>query len=127
MTRIKIPRVAKKSMPKTMNCVVVGGVADGLFIKNVVVGKGFIEMSRPTHVKPLESSSQQDIQVDKESDVYEIHPIKLTNSDNSEFIYGICVVQGQSLTWAFDQLFLSHMQKAAAMLREQALQDTHKH
>ena len=103
-----------------MDCVVVGGVADGIVIP-VVMGAERIELARPTYAKPLESSSQKDIDVAKESDIYIIHPINLVDDLDTahSVVYGIAVVEGMQLTEAYAQIITGFIQNATQQLLEE--------
>lgn len=107
--------------PMYMDCIVVGGVANGLFLRRIRADATFIKLGQPQYARPLEHSTQTDVEMATEEDVYEVHPLSLVNSHdrNIAHVYGIAVIEGQSLTWAFKQLVLSHVEKSVRELREQ--------
>ena len=116
-------RRAKKQPPKTaMDCIVVGGCAAGTLLRNIKPDATFIELSRPEYIKPLETPNQTMPDVHKEKDVYEVHPISLQNSDAQKpVIFGIAVVEGQTLTWAFSQLVIAFVEYTTAQLISEGL------
>ena len=100
MTRPTKPEVAAG-----MDCIVVGGPANGLILKKIRMDATWIELRRPEYIKPLASSFQDRPEIAHEKAKYEVHPLSLKNSDEKRpAIFGIAVVEGQSLTWAFTQL-----------------------
>lgn len=115
--------------PQTMNCIVVGGVANGMYLRDIRANATFIRLGRPEHVRPLTSPQQKEISVKKEESVYEVHPIGLINSNEpgKTHLVGIAVDESKSLTWAFMQLVLSHIQKVTHELREEALKKSITH
>lgn len=108
-----------------MDCVVVGGAANGLILKEIRPDAQWIELARPDYIKPLASSFQNTPEVMHEKDVYEIHPLELHNSDNPAVpnIFGIAVVEGQSLTWAFSQIVTGFVNDYTAKLLAEGIID----
>lgn len=105
--------------------IVVGGCADGLLLRGIVVGAEKIQLKRPDYIKPLASSKQAVPEIVNESDIYIIHPIGLTNDTGDAHLFGIAVVEGQKLTWGFSQLVISHVQNTTTKLIQQGLMKTH--
>ena len=109
-----------------MDCVVVGGCADGLLLRDMRIDAEFIELQRPDYIKPLANALQSNPEVIKEKDVYEVHPIGLRNTDESgSIIFGLAVIEGQTLTWAFSQLVISHVENTTNKLIQEGLIDQH--
>lgn len=99
-----------------MDCIVVGGVANGVLLKRIRMDAQWIELKRPEYIKPLESKDS-DAEVVHEKDVYEIHALTLTNTNEpGQHVFGIAVVEGQSLTWAYSQLVIGFVKNTTAEL-----------
>lgn len=90
--------------PLVMDCIVVGGAANGVLLRRVDAAAQRIELSRPDYVKPLTSARQTAPEVARLKDVYNVHPISLRNDDGRTALFGIAVVDGQTLTWGFSEL-----------------------
>jgi hypothetical protein len=109
-----------------MDCVVIGGCADGLLLRDLRVDAQMIELQRPDYIKPLASALQSNPEVIKQKDVYEVHPIGLRNTEESgPIIFGIAVVADKSLTWAFSQLVISHVENTTNKLVNEGLVEKH--
>ncbi len=98
--------------PIGMDCIVVGGCANSMILKNVRIDAAFIELNRPVGLKPLASSIQKIPEIVREKDTYEVHPISLVNDKKSRTILGIAVIQGRSLTWGFTELIKGYVLNA---------------
>ncbi len=111
--QVKLPRIV------LMDCVVVGGCADGLLLRGVRADAKFIQLERPMSVKPLVHSLQKDPTIVYESDVYEVHPIHLVDSapNAKPVLYGIAVVKSEQLTWAFNELLKNYVIRKAEKSR----------
>jgi len=96
--------LTKAQVAEGMDTVIVGGCASGLVLPKVRMDAQWIELSRPDYLKPLEDAMQPFPEIVNESDHYEIHPVALHNGPGKRAVFGIAVVEGQSLTWAFSQL-----------------------
>lgn len=111
---------------RLMDCIVVGGCANGLLLREIKQDAIWIELQRPDYIKPISSAAQKEPEVVSEKDVYEVHPIGLRNTDETGTrIFGIAVVEGESLTWAFSQLTLSHIENTVNKLMAKGLIDKH--
>jgi len=100
-----------------MNCVIVGGCANGVILPNLRPDAQWIELKRPEYIKPLASSLQNAPDIVHETDKYEIHVIALTNTETERSaLFAIGVVEGKSLTWAFSELCKSHVEHITAQL-----------
>lgn len=109
-----------------MDCIVVGGVAGGTLLRNIRQDAQHIQLARPDYVKPLASSRQENPEVVKEKDVYEVHPIQLVNSvAHQPSIFGIAVVEGETLTWAFSQLVIGYVENETNKLVAEGLIEKH--
>ena len=104
-------------IPQTMATIVVGGCANGVLLQEVRTDAQWIELGRPDYIKPLESATQEMPEVVRETDRYEVHPLMLTDSgDDRAHIYGIAVVEGQSLSWAFRTLVVGYVENVTNKL-----------
>ena len=102
---------------QVMDCIVVGGCANGVLLRQMRADATFIELARPDYIKPLESSFQDHPEVVKEKDRYEVHPLSLTNTDSgTRHLFGIAVIEGESLTWAFSQLVIGYVENVTNKL-----------
>lgn len=113
------PRVEgmKQSPEGTFDCIVVGGCADGVLLNSIRMDAQKIELARPDYIKPLSSPNQDSPEVIKESDFYYVHPLGLKNDGEKDgHLFGIAVVVGQSLTWAFSQLVIGYVENVTARL-----------
>ena len=102
-----------------MDCIVIGGCASGLLLREIKMDATWIELKRPDHIKPLKSAFQDMPEIMHESDKYEVHPISLVNSSmpGRGHVFGIAVVEGKSLTWAFGELVKAHVENVTMKLR----------
>lgn len=106
-----------QSVPQTMATIVVGGCANGVLLQEVRTDAQWIELGRPDYIKPLESATQEMPEVVRETDRYEVHPLMLTDSgDDRAHIYGIAVVEGQLLSWAFRTLVVGYVENVTNKL-----------
>lgn len=112
----------KPEVAAGMDCIVVGGPANGLLLKKIRMDATWIELQRPDYIKPLASSFQTRPEIMHEKAKYEIHPISLKNSDDKRpAIFGIAVVEGQSLTWAFTQLVVGFVDDYTRKLLDEGI------
>jgi len=112
------------SLPEKMDVIVVGGCANGVLLRAIKTEARYIELARPDYIKPLASASQKNPEVVKETGVYEVHPIGLTNSENGQTrVFGVAVIEGCSLTWAFSQLVIGFVQNVTNQLMADGLID----
>lgn len=112
------------SLPDVMDVIVIGGCANGVLLRKVKTDARYIELSRPDYIKPLASARQKTPEVVKEKDTYEVHPIGLTNTgENDTHVFGLAVVAGQSLTWAYSQLVIGFVQNVTNQLMADGLID----
>jgi hypothetical protein len=119
----------KFDAPLAMPCVVVGGCADGVMIPRMLAGANFVVLSRPDHIKPLAISTQTVPEVAHAEDEYEVHVMSLTNSDRPTegVLFGIAVIKGQSLVWAFTKLLGGYSESVARKLLAAGLMTGTKH
>ena len=115
-------QITKKQMKGGMDCVIVGGCANGIVLQKIRMDAQFIELRRPDYIKPLEAANSDMPEVKHEKDTYEIHAIHLTNTENrGNAVFGIGVVEGQTLTWAFSELVKSHVENVTHKLMQAEL------
>lgn len=100
------------------DCIVVGGCANGLLLREVWADAEGFELSRPDYIKPIADTLQKMPEVAKVRDTYVLHPLGLTNDDGAKHLFAIAVVEGKSLTWAFSQLVISHVENVTNKLFE---------
>ena len=112
-------KIPKNAIAQGMSCIVVGGEADGLLLESVDPTQSHMALSRPDHLKPLASSTQVQPEIATKEDVYVIHPIGLQNDNGSRALFGIAVVEGQELSWAFSQLVIGFVENTTAKLLEE--------
>jgi len=106
-----------QKLPETMATIVVGGCANGVLLQDVRTDAHWIELGRPDYIKPLESAKQEMPEVVRETDKYEVHPIVLTDSgDNRSRMYGIAVVEGHELSWAFRTMAVGYIENVTNKL-----------
>lgn len=111
---------------RLMDCIVIGGCANGLLLREIQQDALWIELQRPDYIKPIANAAQKEPEVVSEKDIYEVHPIGLRNTDETgTHIFGIAVIEGESLTWAFSQLALSHVENTVNKLMAKGLIDKH--
>ena len=109
-----------------MDCIVVGGPANGLLLRQIRPDAQMIELRRPDYIKPLESAFQAMPEVAHEQGRYEVHPLSLKNTnEHRPHLFAIAVIEGQSLTWAFSQLVAGFVQDYTTRLVAEGLLEKH--
>ena len=98
--------------PETIEVLVVGGVADGVYLRTVRADADVIRLSRPTHVKPLASSMQQQPEVAKEMEDYRVYTLLLDGPDDTDFLLGFAVPIATSLAEAFSQIVVKYVKQS---------------
>lgn len=102
-----------KQVPETTNCLVVGGCANGAYLRGVKTAAELIRLDRSIGVKPLKSSTQKQPEIEKESEVYRVYPVVLYDPIHKrDTLFSVAVPEEQSLDWGFTQLMLGFMQNA---------------
>ena len=105
-----------------MDCIVVGGPAGGVILKDVRPDAQWIELKRPDYIKPLSASYQKRPEYAMTSAKYEIHPISLVNTgEHKPNLFAIGVVEGCSLTWAMEQLVKGYCQDLTRQLLDEGI------
>lgn len=112
--------IFKKISELKVDCVVVGGVANGVLIQDIDTNAQTIELTQPLYLKPLATSVQKQPEVAEAKDTYDIHWVELQNIAKQEKIpqvslFGIAVVEGKTLTWAFSELVKGFIQNSAQL------------
>lgn len=116
--------ITKQQVAQGMDCVVVGGCANGVILQKIRMDAQWIELQRPEYIKPIASAYESVPEVMSESDKYEIHAIQLTNTqDRTRAVFGIAVVEGMKLTDAFSELVKSHVETVTQRLMHANLVD----
>lgn len=114
--------INRKRPDPTMQCIVVGGVANGVLIPSMRRDADIIELGRPTHAKPL-THKDADIEFAKETDVYEINIIYFPGKPGADVIpFGLAIVQGQTPAWAMTQLVKAFVIHAVDELKKETIQ-----
>ncbi len=109
-------QLTKKQIAAGMDCIIVGGCANGTVLVKIRADANWIELARPDYIKPLEHSYQDTPEVINESDTYEIHPISLTNTTRDRAVFGIGVIEGKSLTLAFSEIVKGYCENVTTKL-----------
>lgn len=71
----------RRTIADGIDAVTVGGVAGGQVLRGVQADAQFFELRRPEYIKPLASSGEMSPELSYESQVYELHVLELTNTD----------------------------------------------
>jgi hypothetical protein len=118
-------QITKAQFAGGMDCVIIGGCADGSVLQKIRMDAQWIELSRPDYIKPLENSLQTIPEIVNEVDTYEIHPITLINSDKHHAIFGVGVVEGMGLIDAFSKLVAGYTENVTQKYVAAGLVDQH--
>lgn len=94
----------QKPPEQYMQAIVIGGPANGMILSKVLVTAKKIELARPEHVKPLESSGQQVPDVEMTKCTYQVCTIMLDQGDGRFTPFGLVVEEGKPMIWAFSEL-----------------------
>ncbi len=106
--------------PEIVDCIVIGGVADGLTIRGVRANAEYIRLSRPTAVKPLQHSLQTEVDVERETDIYKVNVISLqAQPDETPRLYGLCIVETETLSWGFERLLIHYAKTRVQRMMEE--------
>ncbi len=112
--RVVIPGghgVSESKIYGGVDCIVVGGCANGMLLKNVKSDAQFIELERPKYIKPLAHSLQAMPEVEVEKDTYEVHIIGLRNSqEKTTRLFALAVPPKETLSWGFSQLVIGFVE-----------------
>lgn len=108
----------RRTIADGIDVVTVGGVAGGQVLRGVNADADFFALRRPQYIKPLASTGEVNPELAYDEQIYELHVLELTNSDqpNKPHIFGVAVVEGQSLTYAFTELVVAYVEKITADL-----------
>ncbi len=101
-----------------VDCLVMGGVADGVLCR-IQFGAERIELGRPTHLKPLESSGQAQPEAGKEADVYSILMTYWPTETGQLYPLALAVIDGQSPAWAAGQLSVAYVKYSTDRLLDE--------
>lgn len=111
-----------------VDCIVIGGPANGTLLRDVHPDAEQIELKRPEYVKPLESSKQEQPCIQHEIGVYDLYPLELHNEDDSPpTLFLLAITEGQTLTWAFSQLVVGYIENETNKFVEQNRLSTKDH
>jgi len=106
-----------------MDCIVVGGAADGTLLRDVRVDAELIELGQDSHVKPVETPHAA-AKVERDTANYRVHVLELENAPQTpKALFGIAVPTDKTLTYAFSQLVIQYVQSSTDRLIKKAMQD----
>ena len=106
----------RRTIADGIDVVTVGGVAGGQVLRGVRADADFFALRRPDYIKPLSSSGEMNPDLAYDEQIYELHVLELVNSDqpNKPHIFGVAVVEGDTLTSAFTDLVVAYVEKITA-------------
>jgi hypothetical protein len=110
--------------PEKMECLVIGGCADGSYLSDMRSDAGTVRLDRPKHIKPLANSRQSMPDIEKESDIYEIHVFDVAADADLDTaicarrLFGVAVIEGESMAWAWKQLVIAYMKEHLRKLKK---------
>jgi hypothetical protein len=108
--------------PPTMQGIVIGGVANGVLLQSLLLDADVIELGRPTHAKPLTSSSpSEDIAMAHETDVYSVNTFYLPGEGIQPVPFALCIVNGKTAAWAMTQLVKGFVIQATEELKKETI------
>lgn len=87
-----------------MQAIVIGGVAHGMIIKSMLANAERIELAAPDYIKPVVYSKQSQPDVEMKRDVYEVCTLFLPNAEGVGIPFGLCILEGKPMVWAFSEL-----------------------
>ena len=95
------------SQPRMLNCLIVGGVADGVVLREVRDNATWIELRRPDYLKPLEHSKQEQPEAVHESDRYQIFTLHLERG--AKLLFG--GVEGMTFDDVLRRICIKYVEK----------------
>jgi len=98
--------------PNFIECLVIGGIADGVYLRNVRADADIIQLSRPTHVKPLATSEQKQPEIAKEMEAYRVYTLMLDGPNDSAQLLGFAIPIDISLAQAFSRIVVSYVKQS---------------
>lgn len=105
---------SKSGLPDLVPCLIIGGAADGA-IMPVKPEALYIELGRPTHIKPLASKNAQP-EAAREKDVYLVHTFGVPSKPaeqpdkNPQVLYAVAVLANRDIQWAMNELMVGYVQ-----------------
>ena len=97
------------TLPDTMECLVVGGVADGAYLRGVRADADVIQLSRPAYLKPLATPTQEQPEAAKETEDYQVRTFVLDGPNNTPYVIGLAMPIEQTLAETFSALLTAYM------------------
>ena len=101
-----------------IDCLVVGGIADGAFLRGMRADANIIQLSRPTHLKPLATPDQQNPEAAKETEDYRVMTLMLDGPDDSNYILGIAIPVTSSMAEAFGTIVVKYVKQTLEDVRQ---------
>ena len=105
-----------------MQGIVIGGVADGVIIPSMRADATFIELGRPTHLKPLAYAKQPAPEVAKETDVYQVCTLYIDAGGPAPIPFGIVILEGTTVVHAFSELVKGFAENVQTKMTAELLQ-----
>ena len=102
----------ESTLPDTIECLVVGGVADGVYLRGVRADADIIRLSRPTYLKPLATPDQKNPEAAKEMEDYQVRTFLLDGPHGTDFIIGLAMPVNKSLAETFSLLVTKYVQQS---------------
>lgn len=98
-------------------CIFIGGPCDGLTVP-IKLDADAVQISRPTHLKPLASSNQAEPEAALETGIYNIARLVLPFNDEYVML-GLGVIEGQEPAWAIRELVKAYQRDSYQRLKEE--------
>ena len=113
----------KERSPILMDCIVIGGCANGVLLREIRADAELIELRRPQHIKPLESPSQAFPEVHHEKDRYQVHAIHIVDfsKNGAVTLLGVATVEGRTLKWALEELIVGFVENTTMKMVQEGL------
>ena len=110
---------APLEVPDKVPVLVVGGPADGIILPTLRADAAWIELSRPSYVKPLAHSDQQVPEIMAEKGRYEVHVLAISDSDTPDdsVWFGIACAHPLQLSACLKRVFIGYTHHVLARLR----------
>lgn len=90
--------------PKWMQAIVIGGAANGMIIKQMLVEAESIQLSRPEYLKPLAYSKQEQVEAEYIRDTYNVATLWLDNATDYPVPFGLVIHESMTVLQAYSEL-----------------------
>ena len=102
-----------------MDILVIGGIADGLFIRGIPTHVRGIQLRRPEFVKPLTSPTQQQPEIAKETQDYYIYQFGCdTDKEDESITVGFATPMESNMYEAFKALAVRYVHETVSKLMD---------